>query len=189
MLMKCKTCELEFTPPRKHILNCPKCIDFRKVKNTPEGTIKEASESEQNDDDEERESDEQNEVEEKSKYREHQQLKKKQLSNCEMICGSIIIYDNNSSNKDTSIKQYISMINDEMNNLLNQSKLYVDAIQLDTQSTITDNVRIVHDRLKKLNKNINTTSDNGEILNMSKLIKTKVDLNSIQWSELKNTLI
>ena len=67
MLMKCKTCELEFAPPRKNISNCPKCIVFRKV-NKPEETIKEASESEQNDD-EEGGSDEQNEVEEKQKYR------------------------------------------------------------------------------------------------------------------------
>ena len=77
MLMKCKTCELEFAPPRNNILNCPTCIVFRNVKNEPEETMKEASESEQNDDDEESESDEQNEVEEKSKYSEHQQLKKK----------------------------------------------------------------------------------------------------------------
>ena len=40
------------------------------------------------------------------------------------------------------------MINDVMNNLLKQSKLYVDVIELDTQSTLTDNLKIVHDRLK-----------------------------------------
>ena len=78
------------------------------------------------------------------------------------------------------------MINGEMKNLLKQSKLYVDVIELDTQSTITDNLKIVHDRLKKL---INTTSNNLEIMHMLKLIKTKVNSNSQQFSELKNTLI
>ena len=43
--------------------------------------------------------------------------------------------------------------------------------------------------LKKVKQNINTKSDDDEIMNMLKLIKTKVDLNSIQLSELKNTLI
>ena len=58
------------------------------------------------------------------------------------------------------------MINDEMNNLLKQSKLYVDVIELDTKSIMTDNLKIVHDRLKKLNKNSNTTSENEEIKDM-----------------------
>ena len=31
--MKCKTCELEFIPPRKNVLNCSKCIIFKKAKN------------------------------------------------------------------------------------------------------------------------------------------------------------
>ena len=52
-----------------------------------------------------------------------------------------------------------------MNNLLKQSKLYV-VIEIDSTSTITDNLKIVHDRLKKLNKNINTNSENEEIINM-----------------------
>ena len=47
-----------------------------------------------------------------------------------MICGSVKI-DDSSSNNNTSIKQYISMINDEMNNLLKQSKLNIDVIELD----------------------------------------------------------
>ena len=76
-----------------------------------------------------------------------------------------------------------------MNNLLKQSKLYVDVIEIESISTITDNLKIVHDRLKKLIKNINTTSYNEEMINMFKLIKTKVDSNSTQLSELKNTLI
>jgi len=50
-----------------------------------------------------------------------------------MICGSVKI-DDSSSNKNTSIKQYISMINDEMNNLLKQSKLYDDVIELDSKT-------------------------------------------------------
>ena len=99
--------------------------------------------------------------------------------------------DNNSSinNNNTSIKQNTSVINHEMNNLLKQSKLYVDVIELDAQSIITYNSKTVHDRLKKLIKNINTTSYNEEMINMFKLIKTKVDSNSTQLSELKNTLI
>ena len=80
------------------------------------------------------------------------------------------------------------MINDEMNNWLKQSKLYVDVIELDTQSTMTDNLERVHDRLKKLNKNINTTTYNEETISMLKLIKTKVDFDYLQLFEFKNTL-
>ena len=40
------------------------------------------------------------------------------------------------------------MINDEMNNLLKQTKLNVHVIELDSKNTITDNSKIVHDRLK-----------------------------------------
>ena len=76
-------------------------------------------------------------------------------TNSEMICGSIVNDNTKNSNNNTSSKQYISMINDETNNLLKQWK-YVDVIELDTQSTVTDNLKIVHDRLKKSNKNINT---------------------------------
>ena len=61
-------------------------------------------------------------------------FKKKQLSSGELVCGSVIIDDNNdSSNNNTSIKQYISMINDEMDNRLKQSKLYADVIELHTK--------------------------------------------------------
>ena len=65
-----------------------------------------------------------------------------------MICGSVKI-DDRSSNNDTSIKQYISMINYEMNNLLKQSKLYDDVIELDSKTLLTDNLKIVHYRLKR----------------------------------------
>ena len=47
----------------------------------------------------------------------------------EMIRGSVKI-DDGSSNNNTSIKQYISMITEGMNDLLKQSKLNVDAIEL-----------------------------------------------------------
>ena len=36
---------------------------------------------------------------------------------------------------------------------------------------------------------MSTRTDNDEIMNMLELITTKIDLNSIQLSELKNTLI
>ena len=45
------------------------------------------------------------------------------------------------------------------------------------------------ERLQMLNKNTLTKSDDDEIMNMLKLIKTKVDLNSLQLTEFKNTLI
>ena len=53
-----------------------------------------------------------------------------------MICGSVSIDDNNngSNNKDTNIKHFNSIINDEVNNLLKQSKLYVYIIGLDTKT-------------------------------------------------------
>ena len=41
------------------------------------------------------------------------------------------------------------MINDEMNNLWKQSKLHVDAIELDSKNTVTYNLKLCHDRLKK----------------------------------------
>jgi len=80
-----------------------------------------------------------------------------------MICGSVKI-DDRSSNNDTSIKQYISMINYEMNNLLKQSKLYDDVIELDSKNNITEKLNVVQDRLKKLNKNVSATTDNDEII-------------------------
>ena len=76
--MKCKTCEKGFTPPRKNILNCSKCIIFRKAKSkAEEGHIKDESESEQNDD-EESDSDDQDDEEYKQKHIEHLQLFLKQ---------------------------------------------------------------------------------------------------------------
>ena len=50
-----------------------------------------------------------------------------------MICGSVKIDDSNSNNN-TSVKQYSSMINDEMNDLLKQSKFNVDVIGLDSKA-------------------------------------------------------
>ena len=75
-----------------------------------------------------------------------------------------------------------------MNNLLKQTKLNLDAIELDSKNTITDTLKTVHERLKKLNTNMITRTDNDEITNILKLI-TKKDLNSIQLTELKIHLI
>ena len=85
--------------------------------NQKEQPLKQNQKSEQNDDEE-------------------QPLKSNQLS-----C-SVKIYDS-SSNNNTSIKQYISMINDEMNSLLKQTKLNVDVMNFQ--------------KLYKLNKNMNTS--------------------------------
>ena len=160
---------------------------FLQVINKPEESIKEASEGERNDD-EESESDEQNEDEEKQKYR-TSATSKNQPSSGEIICGSVIIDDNsNSSNNNTIIKQSISMINDEMNNLLKQSKLYVAVIEL-LSKHYNKQFKDSSWQIKEIKQNINTTSDNVEIMNMFKLIKTSVDLDSIQLSELRNTLI
>ena len=60
-------------------------------------------------------------------------LKSNQLSSGEMICGSVKI-DDSSNNNNASVKQYISMIHDEMNNLFKQSTLNVDVIELDTKT-------------------------------------------------------
>ena len=49
-----------------------------------------------------------------------------------MVCVSVKIDDISSNN--TSSKQYISMLNDEMNNLLTQTKLNVDVIELDSKT-------------------------------------------------------
>ena len=87
----------------------------------------------------------------KNKNIDHKQLNTNQLSNGEIFCGSVVIDDNNhsSNSNNTSSKQYIPLINDEMNNLLKQSILYVDVIEFDTQSIIPGNLKIVHDRLIK----------------------------------------
>jgi len=50
-----------------------------------------------------------------------------------MICGSVRIADS-SSNNNTNIKQCFSTINDEMNNLLKQTKTNLDVIGLDTKA-------------------------------------------------------
>ena len=81
------------------------------------------------------------------------------------------------------------MLNDEMNNLLKQTKTNIDVIEVDTQSTITDNLKVLYGRLKMLNKNILTKSGNEEIMNMLNLSHTKTDVNSIHLTELKDTSI
>ena len=57
------------------------------------------------------------------------------------------------------------------------------------KNIITDNLKVVHDILNKLNKNMSTRTDNDEQTNMLNLIKTNIDLNSVQLSEFNNTLI
>ena len=111
MLMKCRSCAKEFIPPRKNILNHSKCITMKEQPSKKNQKVNknddEESESEQNDD-------EDSEINIKQ-----QPIKSNQLFCDEMICGSVKI-DDSSSNNNTSIEQYISMINDEMNNLLKQ---------------------------------------------------------------------
>jgi len=63
-----------------------------------------------------------------------QQLKNNQLSCGEVICRSVTIDDSKSSNSNnTSIKQYISMISDEVNIPSKQTKRNVDVIELETK--------------------------------------------------------
>jgi len=70
----------------------------------------------------------------KSKSIKQQQLKNKRLSCGEVICGSVTNDDSNSSSSNnTSIKQYISMISDEVNILLKQTTRNVDVIELETK--------------------------------------------------------
>ena len=105
-----------------------------------------------------------------------------------MVCGNVIIDDSNNNNK-ISIKQYLSMINDGLNTLLKQCQLYTDAGEIDSTDTITDNMKIVHQKIDRL-INTNKQPDNtDEIINMLKQMKIKIDLNSIQLTELKDTLI
>ena len=40
MLMKCKTCEKEFVPARKYILNCNKCTILKNQKTKQKKTLK-----------------------------------------------------------------------------------------------------------------------------------------------------
>ena len=81
-----------------------------------------------------------------------------QLSNGEMMCGSVIINDSDTNNN-ISIKQYTSMINEEMNTLLKQSHLYTDATEININDTLTDNLKMIHDKVKKLNKVIQNNNN------------------------------
>ena len=57
-----------------------------------------------------------------------------------MICGSVKIDDSN-SNDNISMKKYISMMNNEMNNPLKQAKLNVDVIEIDSKDTTTEELK------------------------------------------------
>ena len=110
-----------------------------------------------------------------------------QFSNGEMMCGSVII---DSSSNNMSIKQYISMINEDINSLLKQSKIHIDATELDSGNTITDNLIIVHEKVKKLNKSIKPNDEyNEKVISLLKIIDHKIDDNSQRLNELQNTLI
>ena len=69
----------------------------------------------------------------KLKNIEQQPVKSNQFSCGEVIRGSVKI-DDSSSNDNTIIKQYISMMIDEINNLLQQTKGNVDVIEFDSKT-------------------------------------------------------
>jgi len=202
MLMKCKTCSKEFIPPRKNVRNCAKCIIFKKAKNIEEeASIKEDDEEiedETNNDSNSSEQDNDNDTIEQQPTQVWVRDPTKtpegcfvsnQLSNGEMLCGSVIIDDSSNNNK-ISIKQYVSMINNGMNTLLNQSKLYTDATEIDSSDTITDNLKIIYEKVNKLNKIIKPNDESNEkVLSLLKIINHKIDDNSHRLNELKNTLI
>ena len=83
----------------------------------------------------------------KMKNIEQQPIKSNELSCGEMICGSVKIHDS-SSITNTCIKQCVSMIKDDMSNLMKQTKLNVELIELDSKNIITDNLKIVYDTQK-----------------------------------------
>jgi len=185
--MKCKTCSKEFIPPRKNVRNCAKCIIFKKAKNIEEDEEvkidEDEIEDETNNDSNASEQDNDNDTIEK------QPIQSNQLFNGEMLCGSVIIDDSSNNNK-ISIKQFISMINNGMNTLLNQSKLYTDATEIDSSDTITDNLKIIYEKVNKLNKIIKPNDESNEkVLSLLKIINHKIDDNSHRLNELKNTLI
>ena len=192
MLMKCKTCSKEFIPPRKNVRNCAKRIIFKKQKNIEEASIKEEDEEEVNFDEYEIEDETNNDSkasEQDNDTIEQQPTISNQFSNGEMMCGSVIIDDSSNTNQ-VSIKQYISLINNGMNTLLNQSKLYTDATEIDSSDTITDNLKIIYEKVDKLNKSIKPNDDSNEkVLSLLKIINHKIDDNSHRLNELKNTLI
>ena len=118
-----------------------------------------------------------------------QAIQSNQFSTGEMLCGSVIIDDSSNNNK-ISIKQYILMINNGMNTLLNQSKLYTDATEIDSSDTITDNLKIIQEKVDKLNKSIKPNDDyNEKVISLLKLIDHKIDDNSHRLNVLNNTLI
>ena len=159
-------------------------------KNIEEASIKEEDDEELNVDEDEIEDETNNDSNEQDNDTiEKQPTISNQFSNGEMMCGSVIIEDSSNTNK-VSIKQYISLINNVMNTLLNQSKLYTDATEIDSSDTITDNLTIIYEKVDKLNKSIKPNDDSNEkVLSLLKIINHKIDDNSHRLNELKNTFI
>jgi len=159
---------------------------FLKAKNIEEASVKEDDEDEIEDDG----NNDSNASEQDNDTIEHEQkpVQSNIFSTGEMVCGSVIV-DDSSTNK-ISIKQHISMVNEGMNTLLNQSKLYTDATEIDSSDTITDNLKIIYEKVDKLNKSIKPNDDyNEKVISLLKIIDHKIDDNSHRLNDLKNTLI
>ena len=172
-----KLCKIIYTT-KINIQNCSRCLIAKKARNTDEIADESSTDSNASDS-----------LEGHIAYiKQHKPDPSIQISNGEMLCGNVIIDDSNNNNK-ISIKQYLSMINDGLNTLLKQCQLYTDAGEIDSTDTITDNLKIVYQTIDKLNNTIKQPDNTDEIINMLKQMKIKIDLNSIQLSELKNTLI
>ena len=199
--------------------NCAKCIIFKKAKNIEEDRGAESTPSERGnapfeasikeDDEDEIEDDCNNDSNASEQDNDNDTIEQQvwvgdptktpagcfvptipnKFSNGEMMCGSVIIDDSSNNNK-ISIKQYISMINEGMNTLLNQSKLYTDATEIDSSDTITDNLKIIYEKVDKLNKSIKPNDDSNEkVISLLKIIDHKIDDNSHRLNDLKNALI
>ena len=117
MLMKCKTCSKEFIPPKKNVKNCAKCISIKKVKNIDEDEVKNIDEDEVKIDEDEIEIEDEMWGVKDTPIREGETLSSSnndsiapeqdndndtieqqpyipnQLSNGEIMCGSVIIND------------------------------------------------------------------------------------------------
>ena len=115
-------------------------------------------------------------------------IKSNGFSSGGMICGSVKI-DDSSRNNNTSIKQYTSMINEEMNDLLKAIKVKCWCDRTRFKKHYNRKFKNSSWQTKEVKQNMNRRTDNDEIINMLKLIQTNIDLNSTQLSELKDTWI
>lgn len=175
MMIGCKTCGKEFVPTRKNIKNCSKCLSKKNKQNTIE------EEDDEMDNETQSTETTPDEIEELPQELPH-------TINGELMIGSVVVESSN-TNTNPTIKQQITLVNDKLNNTLKHVKLFTDATDLDSSETISDMLKVVMEKVDKINNNLTCKTDSEDVMNLLKSLNKKVDDNSSKLNELKNTLI